>query len=50
MGVFLVHNMTERETQHNDCNMPENDLALDLQDVSEARKAFLMSEIFNRKY
>ena len=29
---------------------PENPLLVDLSDVNEARKAFIASEIFNRKY
>jgi len=29
---------------------PENPLLVDLSDADEARKAFIASEIFNRKY
>jgi hypothetical protein len=43
--IFFCINMNEL-----DKNKQENPLLADLSDADEARKAFIASEIFNRKY
>lgn len=44
--VFIIFciNMNELDKKN------ENPLLIDMSDVDEARKAFIASEIFNRKY
>ena len=44
-SLFFCMNMNEL-----DKNKQENPLLVDLSDADEARKAFIASEIFNRKY
>ena len=43
--IFFCVNMNEL-----DKNKQENPLLIDMSDVDEARKAFIATEIFNRKY
>ena len=43
-SLFCCINMNELDKKN------ENPLLIDLSDVDEARKAFIASEIFNRKY
>lgn len=43
-SLFFCINMNELDQKN------ENPLLIDMSDVDEARKAFIASEIFNRKY